>query len=305
MRLTALIPLIFAIIAFVVGILCLLAGYKTDFMQNYDIIALNTSGLGQNIFDTTSSSTAPSSTASSVSSLLENLGEDVVETIENKVGDAANNVLGHIADRLATELGIQEWYNLHLMTMCEGNYQPNATADGAERNVTECTKAKGMFQFNITARLERQLSIGPLDLSLEDIGYPTERIDKGIRDLNLALDAMFILYAIGVAFSGLLILTSAASFFTAGSRVLAFVNVAIASIGFMGYLIGSVIITILQKKAVQSINKYGNPVGLYARKGGKFLALTWVATAMLVAAMVAWTVDLCRARRTRGMGPKA
>ena len=55
--------------------------------------------------------------------------------IENAINEAGNDV----ADLLAKELGISEWYSVHVLTACQGDYQPNATAPDAGYNTTNCT----------------------------------------------------------------------------------------------------------------------------------------------------------------------
>lgn len=86
-----------------------------------------------------------------------------------------------------------------------------------------------------------------------------------------------------------------------GSRLISLGNWGLASISFLALLIASIIITVVQIKAVDLINKYGNDIGVYAYKGGKYLALTWAAVALMFLAKMAWVVEFCvgRARRSR------
>lgn len=273
-------------------------------MQSYDIITLNASRLGQDLFDSFASSTASSSSASaSATSFLSGLREDISDArhrVVDELRDKVDDVTAALADRVTEKLGIEEWYGLHLMTLCEGSYNPNGTAPGADKNVTECTKAKSMFDFNITARLEEQLSFGPFDITLEDIGYPADDIDDGIRLLNIALHAMFVLYCIGIAFSGISILLTLAFLFTTGPRLLSVLSWIVALIAMLAYLIGSIVITVLQDRGTSRINKYGNPIGLYAQNGKRFLAITWAATAMVIVLLLVWTIFFLRGRKERG-----
>lgn len=70
---------------------------------------------------------------------------------EPGIGDAIANALGdlenEIADKLAETLGIEEWYSLHLMDMCQGYYTPNATSKGAGFNVSSCTNQTAMCKY--------------------------------------------------------------------------------------------------------------------------------------------------------------
>lgn len=63
---------------------------------------------------------------------------------EKGVGSFINGAIGDAADKLASELGIKQWYSMHMLDMCEGTYTPNATATSAQLNVTSCTNMTAM-----------------------------------------------------------------------------------------------------------------------------------------------------------------
>jgi hypothetical protein len=104
---------------------------------------LNTSTLGHNLIDkssptTTSASSSP--TATSIGSFLSGIKQNVTNTIEGDI----NGIINNVADKLAKELGIKQWYSLHLMDMCEGTYTPNATEKGANLNISTCSNETAM-----------------------------------------------------------------------------------------------------------------------------------------------------------------
>ncbi|KAE8450488.1 hypothetical protein EG329_006218 [Mollisiaceae sp. DMI_Dod_QoI] len=294
MRLSALFPMACAIVAFVLSMLCLFAGHKPGFMEDYHIITLNTSTLGHDLIPTATTSSSSTPTSTSIGSFISNLAHNVTNTIE---GDL-DNIIGDVADKLAKELGIKQWYSLHLMDMCEGTYTPNATEKGAKLNVSTCSNQTAMYHFDISTQLNQELEVGPLKINLSDIDWPSD-IQKGLNDLNVALDATFVLYAIGIAAAGCAILASLVAVFLHGSRLISFGNWGLASLSFITLLIASIIVTVIQSKATHLINKYGNEIGVYAYKGGKYLTLTWVAVAMMFLAMMAWVVEFCVGRRNR------
>jgi len=201
MRITALFPLACAITAFVLGMLCLFAGHKPGFMEDYHIISLNTSTLGHNLIPSETTESGPTPTATSVGSFFSNLAKNVTGEIEDEIEEQLNDFVGDIADKLADVLGIDEWYSLHLMTLCEGEYSPNATHKGARKNVTHCTNQTAMFHFDITKQISQDLSIGKLNISLDDINWP-DAIQDGLNGLNTALNATFVIYAIAIASQG-------------------------------------------------------------------------------------------------------
>jgi len=288
-----------AIGAFILSMLCLFAGHKPGYMEDYHIITLNTSTLGHNLIPTktfpTTTSASSTPTATSLGSFFSNVAHNITATIMgdieggiNTIESGLNDIGNDIADKLASELGIKQWYSLHLMDLCEGTYTPNATQKHAKLNVTSCTKQTGMFHFDISQRISQELKIGPLHLNLTDIQWPDE-IQDGIDALNTAMDATFVLYAIGIASAGLAILTSIVAIFLSGSRLISLGNWGLATLAFSAFFLASLIITIVQSKMASLINKHGNEIGLYAYKSGKYLALTWVATAVMFLATVTWT----------------
>ncbi|RFU28487.1 hypothetical protein B7463_g7869, partial [Scytalidium lignicola] len=285
MRFTALLPMACAIVAFVLSMLCLFAGHKPDFMEDYHILTVNTSTLGHTLVNNSASSSGDSG-------IIGTFIHNITDTIENDLDGIVND----LADKLSAELGIQQWYSLHLMDVCEGTYTPNATAKGAKYNATKCTNQTAMYHFNLEKILNEQLEVGNLHINLSDLGWP-DSIQNDINDANAGLDATFVLYVIGITAAGLLILTSPISIFSNGSRLVSLGNLSLAVISFLTLLIASVIVTIFQNKAADVINKYGNDIGAYAYKGKKYLVITWVSVAVMFLATLAWMVEFCVGRR--------
>lgn len=152
--------------------------------------------------------------------------------------------------------------------------------------------------FDITDELSQELQVGKYNISLSDLGWP-DSIQDGLDDLTVATNATFVLYAIGIAAAGLATITAALAFFLHGSRLISFGNWGLASLSFLAFLIASIIITIVQKKATHVLNKYGNEIGLHAYKGVKFLTLTWVSVGVMFLASVAWVVEFCIGRKKK------
>jgi len=298
MRATALFPMACAMVAFILGMLCLFAGHKPGFMEDYHILTLNTSTLGHSLIPTPTQSGGSTATATSVGSFFSNLAHNVTGEIEGEITDELNDIVGDVTDKLAATLGIHQWYSLHLMDLCEGSYKPNATEKGASKNITDCSNATAMFHFDISKHIDQELQLGKVNISLADINWP-DAIQDGLNALNVAMDATFVLYAIGIAAAGLAIICALAAFFLHGSRLISFGNWGLASLSFVAFLVASIIVTVVQKKATHILNKYGNEIGLYAYKGGKFLTITWVAVAVMFLASAAWVVEFCVGRKNK------
>lgn len=203
MRVIAIFPCLCAVVAFMLSILCMFAGNKPGFMQNYDLFTvsmvpyritstnnsqLNTSMLGDFLIN---------KTQSSVGGILGSL-EGELQTIEN---DIKNDVNGAIDD-IAQALDIHDFYSVHILDYCEGYYEPgpfgNAT-EAAWKNVTDCSNSTTFFDFDPDQTLQGQLKQG---VTLDDLHFP-QSVETTIQTAQKAMKAMFILYVIGIACSGL------------------------------------------------------------------------------------------------------
>ncbi|KAI9815396.1 MAG: hypothetical protein M1832_005466 [Thelocarpon impressellum] len=268
MRCLAIYPLVCAIIAFVLALLCVLAGSKPGYIEDAAILTLNTSRLGR--FDLPDSIT-PTSTGP-------------FSSIASKVINGVEKVGGQLADDALEELGLKDFYSVHLMTFCEGSFTPNETVRGAKRNVSECSAKRAMYSFDPRAIVQAELKTG---VSLvDDLKWPAE-IDDGIRALRTAFRAMFVVYVIAIILAGGLILTSAAGVFSS-SRLFAVMNTVVALMAFFALGVASAIAHALVVKASNVINDNGADIGLAAIRGRKFLAMSWAGTALLLSAFFAW-----------------
>ncbi len=157
-------------------------------------------------------------------------------------------------------------------------------------------------KFDPTSRLEQKLADGPLggQVTLKDLGWP-DKIQQGIDAVNGLLAATFVLYCIGIAFAGILIISSFLAIFSTG-RLLSIVNLIMAFLSFLALVIASAIVTAFMVKVTDVINENGNDIGVYANKGSKFLAITWAATGAMFLALLSWIVLFILGRKQRRRG---
>lgn len=73
-------------------------------------------------------------------SSLEATATALAGSLESSASSILGDIGGDVADKLADELGISQFYTVHIMDLCQGEYAPNATAADAWMNVTECTR---------------------------------------------------------------------------------------------------------------------------------------------------------------------
>ena len=256
---------------------------------------INMSNFGHDLIPTpTSGGTEPSTTDSGG---LGGFFSSVVATVESTITDELNDIANDFADKISAELGISQWYSLHIMDVCEGNYSPNATTPGAGYNTTNCTTPQAGIQFNLTATLDHEIDLGPLGgINTADLKIP-DGVQEAIDYLNGFLLAVFILFVIGIGFAGISLLLSIVAM-TIGS--LAKTNALVALLAALALGIGSAITTAIAKKGASEINDKGDDVGISASAGTKFLIISWVSFGTMFLALVAWVAIWIFWRRGAG-----
>ncbi|KAI0483143.1 hypothetical protein GGR56DRAFT_623091 [Xylariaceae sp. FL0804] len=312
--LAVLLPLLLSLAGFVLTMLALFAGTgsQQQALEGYHIIAINMSDFGHDLVPTatTSSSSSPSATETGFWSSIGSDISDIGDKIENDIGDALNDIGNDIADKISDELGISQWYSLHVMTVCEGAFSPNATTPGAGYNTTNCTAQQAGVHFNLTETIYDEISEGPLNgtLTTKEIRelLPDE-VQTAVDYLNEFLLALFVFYVLGAAFSGLSFLFCIATLTLrrksiSGAIVLA--NLVVDTLAVLALVVASAIVTAVSKKGVSKINEKGEDLGISAVAGTKFMIISWVAFAVMFVSLIFWCAVCCVPQRSRGYGAK-
>lgn len=196
---------------------------------------------------------------------------------------------------------MHDFYSVHLLDYCEGFYTPtslpNATVSKKEikQNVTGCSNRTAGFQFDPEAALQRELNKSHTGITLQDLHWP-KQVNQGIHTLRIAQKAAFVLYCIADALILVASLISLLSFFVHG-RVFAVVDILLWTLAFLASLLASAITTAVATKARNVVNKYGKGFGVEASRGGRFMALSWVATALCFWNVLVWVFECLRGRR--------
>ena len=239
---------------------------------------LNTSRLGESVINTTSSSHNP------ITGFIHN----ITSSIENDINDDLSS--------FAKELGIHDWYSVHVLDFCEGYYTPsplpNATLSSSDihKNITSCSNRTAFWTFNPADTLQRELNnSGHSNINLTELDWPSA-IDDGVKALHVAQKAAFILYCIAIALIAVAVLFALISVFLNG-RLSAFLNILLSTLAFFAIGIASALVTTVGVKAADEINKYGSKVGVSASKGGKFLTVTWIATGLMFVTIFVWFAE--------------
>ncbi|KAB5572552.1 SUR7 protein [Coniochaeta sp. 2T2.1] len=302
-------PIICSLAATILTFLVLFAGNKPNFMEDAHIIMLNTSSLGKDLVPTPTSGDGdkPTSTDSSDCGLPGFLGKvcggatSAVGSVATQAADALDDVADDIADKLADKLGIKEFYSLHVMDACEGDFTPNVTTPGAGYNVTNCTEPLKTAQYNITAKLDHSLSLGPLHLNLADLGFTRDLQDE-LNKIPRLLKALAVIYILAAGFTGLSLITSIAAvpaFDSPKARLVVLTNLGVAGLAVVLLLVGSLTTTVGARAAADKIDDLGEGIGLRARAGGKFIGMTWAGVGLMVVATGYWGWEMVQSRKRR------
>lgn len=313
-RIHAALPVLASLAAFILTLLALLAGsvHGPNSLRDYDMIMFNTSGLGK---DFLLSREKPAETPTPAEEdpsrcdklLLDDLiekckkGKEAAADAVDKAKDKVNEIANDIVDRLADELGIKEYYALHVMTLCEGDFTPNATAPSASRNTTDCTQVFPNGVYNVSALLDKELRAGPFQIGIEDIGI-SDTIQDAVDTINSLVKAFAILLIVSVALTGLsFVVSTVPLLFPGGDRenVTLLANVVVSALATFVLLFTSMFVTIGMHMAADKVNEKGADVGLSATAGKGYTGLTWAAVGlMLVLVFGFWLWQLLRFRKT-------
>lgn len=145
------------------------------------------------------------------------------------LGSIASSVKGEISGAItdiAHHLNLHDFYSVHLLDHCEGYYTPTPVVNSTSRpsrNVTGCSNRTGLYHFDPTAALQKELKPG---VSLQDLHWPSA-IQDGIKTLESASNLMAILYYVGIAITGLAVMGGIVGF-VVGGTLSAMVNLLIA-----------------------------------------------------------------------------
>jgi hypothetical protein len=302
MRLFAFIPTLLSAAAVVISFLCLFAGHKPGFMEDFELFTLNMSRVGSSLADSVLSGDSDILPAE-LTNLLNSLPADVQSTIQTVASSAA--------DSFATRIGLEDFYSAHIMNDCYGTYLPgpvaNETVSQADiyKDVEGCSQTRAGYWFDPSEFLQESLDRANIttvtvDDLLTQIGFP-DSITNGLEVLRIAYHAMFACYVITIVLSFVMFLTSALYIFSNGSRVTACITIIISIITFLASGAASGVATAVNTIGASIINEHGNEIGVEAYQGRKFLALTWASTAAVFLGLMYWFVDCCcgRSRKTR------
>ena len=305
MRFTAAFPILCFVVALILSCLCTFAGTNHDMLEEYSLFTLNTSRLGVQYFEEHKPKTPSPSNNHNSGNFFTQLIHNATAKVENLTDEAEAAIeddLNKAFRSLAKDIGLHDFYSIHLLDYCEGYFKPNTT----QRNVTYCSDKKGNFDFNVTRVLQSELNKTSnkthMNITLGDLHWP-KAVNDGLHDLKTAFHVTVVFYYLAIACTALALLASLVGFAVHG-RISALANILVAFLAFFTFMLASAIVTGTTKKAVDVVNKHGKDIDVNAARGDKFIAMTWAGVALCGVACVAWFVEFVIGRRLERKIPK-
>lgn len=141
--------------------------------------------------------------------------------------------------------------------------------------------------------LDKQLGVGPFQLNLADLGLTNDIQDKldDVPKIIQAIVAMYIIAAIFVLLSLFGSCGAIALIPNPSGRTIVMANVGLAGAAVFFLLIGNLITTIGSGVVVDKVTDLGDDIGLSAVRGGKFMALSWGAFALMLITVFYWVYE--------------
>lgn len=67
--------------------------------------------------------------------------QDLHTNITAAITDGIDNYADKLADEAKNSIGISDWYSLHVLDTCQGEYTPNATVSDPQRHTVNCSSS--------------------------------------------------------------------------------------------------------------------------------------------------------------------
>lgn len=142
--------------------------------------------------------------------------------------------------------------------------------------------------------LDKQLSVGPLNLNIADLGL-TDDIQDKLNDVPKIIQAIVAMYIIAAIFIILSLFGSCGAVAlipNPSGRTIVMGNLGLAGGAVFFLLIGNLITTIGSGVVVDKVSDLGDKFGLSAVRGGRFMALSWAAFVLMLLAVFYWVYEL-------------
>ncbi|QDS75844.1 hypothetical protein FKW77_001354 [Venturia effusa] len=274
-----LLPALISFIAWILTFVLLFAGYGPGGLDQYPILTLNTSRIGDNLLTNLQSATKPQDP---LSSLINNLTQPLTGAAQPAINNATN--------ALTAKIGIQDFYAFYVLDYCEGKYVPSPTAPNAKKEITKCSNRNEFYQFDPVKALQKSLNESGLPVSLDQLGIG-EGVREGFKLIKTAFTAVMVLFVLAIlsTFGTLIVSGIWCTAWGEDRRSVIIAEAVLSGLAFGLLFIASLVGTVISIKGSGVINSLGKTISLSADKGERVLGVAWTATvlALLVVLMAA------------------
>ncbi|RDW59457.1 hypothetical protein BP6252_12544 [Coleophoma cylindrospora] len=338
LRFTAIVPIATMAIAFALTLVALLAGSKQGFMESCNVMTLNTTDIGQNIIkfapvtkakrgivarvngsaledgelderglfssSATTTSAAPGVTATAASGgpfeAIGNFFNGVVQNLTSAVDGALTDAENALVAEVAKELGIAQYYTMHMTTLCQGNLS-SPTDPNAQFKSTSCESYSNVTAglSNFTSGIPSSLQVATTNVSvplLSQLSSSGSVLKTAGNALGTATFAFYILALIG---SSMTLLLSLVSIFTRSISYVTYACLIFSILAAVFQLVANILVTVLAGGTMLVVNTVGSSIGLQSKMGMRFQAIIWVAFVMTLLGMGYWVAIWFVEYRTR------
>ncbi|KAL8665147.1 MAG: hypothetical protein Q9168_007769 [Polycauliona sp. 1 TL-2023] len=234
-----------------------------------------------------------------------NDGKKALSSAAQKVEDKAKNATAKIVSTFINEtistLGIQDFYQAHLLTYCEGLY----TKRGGKMNITYCSNSKTDPLHNSSMTTNLIKNDNPFAF-INKLHLP-DPISTAMKAVTLLSKMIAVLYGIGLILLFISVLACgpsiAGSFtsLTGGSVRLRKVSLAATAAAFISLLLGTILAKFLSTKIVGFFAS-NQGLGIQAEVGNTFVGVSIAALVFTGIATTVAAVDLFVGRAASSVG---
>ncbi|KAK3390238.1 hypothetical protein B0H63DRAFT_446373 [Podospora didyma] len=225
-------------------------------------------------------------TVNTATGAIDNLADKVVDAINNLVKGAAKSV------------GIKEYYSIHLISLCQGNYDPDGLKKDSKINIVDCTKPFPDDPPALTDILKGQLNVGPFHVEdiakvgiVDDLLKVLDYIPKILKATGGYFFFITIVFAVGTIVSSLSAFASEEIEINGTPGHLALLgSLTIALIAWLLMFTGTAILTWAETEVRNVVNDKANKLGIFAETSSVFWFLLWtpVVLSTMTLAMVGY-----------------
>ncbi|KAM3515786.1 hypothetical protein MY11210_000557 [Beauveria gryllotalpidicola] len=310
LRLSAAVSLVLTLISFILAAITLFAGRDTGTLESYAVLRVNTSmapravielGINQLTGGSSSMRSIEALTSRSNSwldSLTSGVGDfigDIEKNMTNAFTHGIDSVVGDAAAAAKRQLNISDWYSLHVLGTCQGDYTPNATVSNPRRHTTSC-RGDVRHRFNIAEVLDQQFQIGNRNVSLGDLEW-TNSIRDQVNGINDELYALVILLSLAFGLLGAALFATAATIVWPAKKSLVLATLVLTTLAGVIIIGASIAVTVQTSRSTSELNRRTKRIGIETSRGKPFLAIIWTLMALTTIVALSWQVLYVLVRR--------